>query len=86
MRRGTVQIWYPGFVRSGFQAIDWDSAKVETLRYHHECIAPMVAFAPMGRAPSPTPFPKAKSHHGPLPGESPGRARGNPPHRVGTST
>ena len=32
----------PGFVRSGVQAIDRDSAQVETLRYHHECTASMI--------------------------------------------
>jgi len=50
-RRGAVRHRHPGFVRSGFQAIDWDSAKVETLRYHHECNAPMVTLAQMGSHP-----------------------------------
>ena len=59
--RGTVQIRHPapGFVRSGFQAIDWDSAKVETLRYHHECNAPMIRSRQWG-TPLPVPPPPGR--------------------------
>ena len=70
--RGTVQIRHPapGFIRSGFQAIDRDSAKVETLRYHHECTAPMIRSRQWARLLCPKVGP---------PAGYPPRSRGNGP-------
>ncbi len=60
----------PGFVRSGVQAIDRDSAKVETLRYHHECTAPMIRSRQWARLLCPKVGP---------PAGYPPRSRGNGP-------